>query len=179
LNNSEGKGGGHTLVEYADGVDWKVIAPSDNAFVWRDASGKIVGTRDLRQHPEIFAQIYSSIPNYPYLFDNPHHINWTKVPVWIQNVLQSTMSKERFANLQTPKLYDNPRHLLLNFLTILFTFSMIGAVVTTRSLRTLRAGHADTTPQLVKRSTYRKIVLQDKPVVSGGYTLSNQQTLVD
>lgn len=112
LNNDQGKGGGHTMVEYEDNGKWKVIAPSDNAFVWRNEKGEIASVEEIRSNPAIFQQVYTDNPSFPYLFDNPKHLNWTKVPEWIQTIVKSLLGEERFNALETPVLYDHPRHLI-------------------------------------------------------------------
>ncbi len=75
LNNSNGKGGGHTLVEYFDEGKWKVVAVSDSSFVWRNAEGQIASVAEIQHDPAVFSQIYAYQANYPYLFDNPKHFN--------------------------------------------------------------------------------------------------------
>ncbi len=135
LNNEQGKGGGHTLVEYKDGEKWKVIAVSDNAFVWRNSVGEIASVDEIQHQAGVFNQIYAQHPTYPYLFDNPKHLNWTKVPKWIQNVLKNTIGTERMSAIETPQIYDRPRLLLLYLSLGLFIISMTASLQLRASLR--------------------------------------------
>ncbi|MBL7999775.1 MAG: hypothetical protein JNL32_14210 [Candidatus Kapabacteria bacterium] len=115
MKNSEGKGGGHTLVEYYDGGKWKVIAPSDSAFVWRNKHGEIATAQEIQESKAIFSQIYVTHPSFNYLFDNPRNINWDKLPTWMIPIIKFTLGNELFNSMQTPRLYDMPRHALLYF----------------------------------------------------------------
>lgn len=109
LNNQYGKGGGHTMVEYFDNGKWKVIAPSDQAQIWRNQKGEIASVAEIQSDRAIFNQVYERYPQFPYLFDNPRHINWSKLPVWVQESIKTILGEERFNTMETPRWYDHPR----------------------------------------------------------------------
>ena len=47
---------GHTMIEYADGNKWKVIAPSDKSFVWKNTLGEIASVEEIQESDEVFSQ---------------------------------------------------------------------------------------------------------------------------
>jgi len=113
LDNEQGIGGGHTVVEFFHDGAWRVVSPSDDGFVWRTEGGEIATAREIQTNPQIFAQIYAAQPNYPYLFDRYRHIRWSKFPDWFTSVIRSIIGPVRFNSMETPRLYDQPRTMLL------------------------------------------------------------------
>ncbi len=140
LDNAEGRGGGHTLVEYEDAGKWKVIATSDSSFVWRNKNGAIADVSEIQQQPSVFAQIYAQQPRYPYLFDNPQHLNWTRFPHWVRASLSTIFSEEQLRSWTTPSLYEQPRLLLFYLFVMLFIASSTWALQL-RDQRKLVAQH--------------------------------------
>jgi hypothetical protein len=113
VNNAEGKGGGHTLVEFYYNGAWRVISPADGAFVWRTEHGEIATARQIQSDPQTFSQIYAVQPGYPYLFDDYKHIRWSKLPTWLTATIRAVIGENRFNAAETPRLYDRPRTLFL------------------------------------------------------------------
>jgi len=102
-------GSGHTMVEFFSAGRWQVISPSDSSFVWRNRSGRIATVEEIRTDPVIFRQVLAIRPQYPYTFDYPWHIRWSKLPQPIRALARAVLGEERYRNAQTPKLYDQPR----------------------------------------------------------------------
>lgn len=117
--NIEGKGG-HTMIEYFDRGAWRVIATSDSAFVWRNKSGEVATSEEIKADSSIFNQIYTRQANYPYRFDDSQHINWSKLPTVVVNIIRWLLGEEAFKSIGTPAFYDQPRTVF--FYTSLFVF---------------------------------------------------------
>jgi hypothetical protein len=113
LDNEFGRGGGHTVVEFYHDGAWRVVSPSDDGFVWRMENGEIATAQEIQGNPHIFAQIYAAQPNYPYLFDRFRHIRWSKFPDWLTATVRTVIGQARFDSMETPRLYDRPRTVLL------------------------------------------------------------------
>ena len=125
LHDESGTGGGHTMLEFRSGDRWLVLSPSDDSFVWRRYDGHIATLDEIRADPTIFAQIYKRYPAYPYRFDNPSHIRWAKLPGPVQGFFRLILGKRGYDNALTPRLYDQPRELLLLVsLSALIAFSL-------------------------------------------------------
>jgi hypothetical protein len=110
--NIEGKGG-HTMIEYFDKGSWRVIATSDNAFVWRNQYGEVATADEIRTSPSIFNQIFEQQKNYPYRFDDSRHVNWSKLPAPVVNTIRWLIGEETFSSIGTPAFYDQPRNVFL------------------------------------------------------------------
>ena len=120
--NDEGKGGGHTMVEFFASGRWLVISPSDNSFVWRKPGGEIATAAEIRDDKTIFAGVFDQDPDYPYRFDNYGNIRWEKLPPVVTTVIKKVIGEERYENASTPRLYDKPR-------TLFFIASLAAVVV--------------------------------------------------
>lgn len=129
LDNEEGRGGGHTMVEYASSGRWHVIAPSDSSFVWRKDDGGIATVAEIQDDFEMFSSVYSRYQTYPYLFDNPAYIRWGKLPARLRGALRFVLGKERYEQLQTPRLYDTPRTLFLLLSLVATAVFALAAVI--------------------------------------------------
>jgi hypothetical protein len=129
LNNPQGQGGGHTMVEFWDGGRWRVVSPADTAHTWRNKPGEIATAREIQQDPEIFRQIYEVRANYDYLFDNYRHISFEVFPDVIPKALKIILGPESFERLEAPKLFDRPRVWLAILAAALAVLCGIGAVV--------------------------------------------------
>ena len=131
-------GNGHTMAEYADGDKWKVIAPSDKSFVWRNASGEVASLEEIQQSDEVFSQIYSHQADYGYNFDHANHFNWDRLPAFVHDQALSRWGQEWVDDFDTPRLMDQPRLLLCLFCIIAFAFSLIVVAVNQTSSKTSR-----------------------------------------
>jgi hypothetical protein len=129
LNNAQGKGGNHVMVEFFDGGRWLVISPADTVHVWKNTRGEIATAAEIRQDPEIFKQIYKIRPNYDYLFDNYRNISFEDFPHFIPKIIKFTLGSESFDKLEAPKLYDRPRKLLFYISAVLCLMFGILAVI--------------------------------------------------
>ncbi len=130
LDNERGVGGGHTVVEFYLNDRWSVIAPSEEAYVWRKADGEIATAEEIKNDDEVFSTIHDRYPSFAYRFDNYRHIRWEKLPVGVLKVIKFVLGEERFNNALTPKLYDTPRTLFLGIslsLTGLFGVGTLAA----------------------------------------------------
>jgi hypothetical protein len=121
LDNAQGKGGGHTMIEFYHHGRWQALSPADNAFVWRNRDGEIATATEIRDDDHIFSQIYAVKPHYRYRFDNPKNIRWDKLPNRVVKIIKFFIGEERFNHAHTPELYDQPR-------TLLFYISILSAV---------------------------------------------------
>ena len=102
-------GNGHTMVEYLDGDKWKVIAPSDNSFVWRTSDGEIASAKEIQNDNQLFQQIYSEVPDYGYKFNNPNRFNWDRLPAFVHQQALAWYGQEWCDEFQTPRIFDQPR----------------------------------------------------------------------
>lgn len=130
LDNEEGRGGGHTMIEFRSGDRWLVISPSDNSFVWRTNDGRIATAKEIHDDDELFAQIYQQDPGYPYLFDNYRNIRWDKLPRPVAGLFRVIMGETRYNSAVTPGLYDKPRTLFVIVSLILCGLFACGAALT-------------------------------------------------
>ena len=130
LNNKEGRGGDHTMIEFFSGDRWLVISPSDNSFVWRMDDGRIATANEIHGDPELFAQIYKQDPRYPYLFDNYKNIRWEKLPRPVTRLFRILMGEKRYMNAVTPKLYDKPRTFFVIVSVMFACVFALGAALT-------------------------------------------------
>ncbi len=175
LNNEQGKGGGHTLVEYLDGDKWKVIAVSDSSFVWRNKAGEIASVKEIQHEAGVFEQIYATHPDYPYLFDNAQHLNWAKVPSWITSILRSTIGESAMQQIETPRIYEHPRHLLLLCFVGLFIVSSIISLQLSANLK--EQDKRDALKASV-RALHRSVSCQPVQLISGNRRRANLQRSV-
>jgi hypothetical protein len=104
---------GHTMLEFRSGDRWLVLSPSDDAFVWRTPDGRIATLDEIKADPAIFAQVFERFPGYPYRFDGTGHIRWAKLPAPVRGFFRLALGPKGYEEAQTPRLYDQPRLLLL------------------------------------------------------------------
>jgi hypothetical protein len=130
FDNEEGKGGGHTMVEFYHDGAWRVISPADNGFVWLTEKGEIATARQIQSDPITFSQIYAQQPDYPYLFDNYQRIRWSKLPDGFTAAVRFVIGEHRYNSMETPRLYDLPRTLLLIAVGILAVLLGLMAYIT-------------------------------------------------
>jgi len=119
-----GRYGGHTMLEFHSRGRWQVISPSDSSFVWRTRDGRIATVAEIRADSAVFAQIFARYPVYPFRFSRPLHIRWEKLPGPVRNLIRMALGEERYYAAETPRLYDQPRSLVLVVAlacTLLFT----------------------------------------------------------
>ena len=123
-----GKGGGHTMVEFYDMNEWKVISPSDSSFIWHRSDGSIATLNDIKSDTSIFNQVYHNWKNnWRYNFDKTTNIRWDKIPSFLASVIKFFIGEKSYNTAETPKLYEQPR----KFLFIVFLFlSMIFTLIT-------------------------------------------------
>lgn len=105
--------GGHTIVEYFDQGKWKVIAPSDYAFVWHNELGEIAAVSEIAADKSVLAQVYQVQPDFPYDFAAPIRFNWDRIPSPLQRVYRQLLGETAFQNAETPRLLDQPRRLAM------------------------------------------------------------------
>ncbi len=129
LDNEDGRGGGHTMIEFRSGDRWLVISPSDASFVWRTDDDRIATAKEIHDNDELFAQIYDQDPGYPYLFDNYKNIRWEKLPRPVSRLFRVFMGENRYNNAVTPSLYDKPRTLFVIVSLILSVMFACGAAL--------------------------------------------------
>jgi hypothetical protein len=109
LDDENGVGGGHTMVEFYDGARWCVISPSDSSFVWRRADGTIATAEEIRGDSALYSAVYEWKNGYPYRFDRTANIRWEKLPAGARRVIHALVGQKRYDNATTPRLYDKPR----------------------------------------------------------------------
>jgi hypothetical protein len=103
----------HTMVEYESRGSWHVISPSDSSFTWRDAGGDIASVEEIRSDPAIFAQVHRWRSYWPASFERVRHIRWEKLPQPVRSTFRLVLGPEGYEHAETPRLYDQPRHLLM------------------------------------------------------------------
>ena len=115
-------GTGHTMVEYFDEGKWKVIAPSDNAFVWKNDNGSVASLKEIQNSKSVFRQIYAIQPDYPYDFQTPNHFNWDRLHAFVERKAHRWWGQEWCDEFETPWLMDQPRLLMSILSAIAFAF---------------------------------------------------------
>ncbi len=116
--DARGLGGGHQIVEFLDGGTWKLIAPSDNAFTWRQLDGSVATVAQIVQSSELFAQIYEKYPHYPYLFAVPTRFSLPDAPILLVRTLAAFMPKHDGVPV-APLLFHSPRGILFRLCLML------------------------------------------------------------
>ncbi|MCA1946058.1 MAG: hypothetical protein LDL30_12405 [Desulfovibrio sp.] len=116
--DERGLGGGHQLVEFLDEGMWKVIAPSDNAFVWRTRQGRVATAAEIAASEEIFSQVYESFPHYTYLFHRPTRLSLPDAPAWVQSLLALVLPNNGYGP-EAPIFFHSPRGLMLRLCLVL------------------------------------------------------------
>ncbi len=101
------------MVEFFHDGAWRVVAPSDDGFVWRTPNGEIARIEDITSDAEVYDQIYDFRSDFPYTFEGYNYINWGKLPGPVVSLLRRMLSEQQFDNATTPYLYDAPRELFL------------------------------------------------------------------
>ena len=109
LHLNMGDGTGHTMVEYFDEGKWKVIAPSDNSFVWRTSKGEVASAKEIQNDNEIFQQIYSEVPDYAYRFDRVNRFNWERLPSFLQARVSQQFGQKWCDEFEATWIMDQPR----------------------------------------------------------------------
>jgi len=130
LDDVNGQGGGHTMIEYRSNGRWVVLSPSDSSFVWRDHEGRLATVDEIRGDSTIFAQIFTRFPNYPYRFNNTSHIRWAKLPPAGRAVFHWLLGEKGYRDALTPYLYDRPRLLLFYCAFAAFVLFTVLALLT-------------------------------------------------
>lgn len=120
----------HTMVEYWDGSRWIVISPSDSSFIWHDAEGRRASVDTLARDSLIVNQVHAVREYWPATFANTHHIRWAKLPRPLRWAFRTAMGPERFEQFETPRLYDQPRHLFLLGSLIVAAIAIAAALMT-------------------------------------------------
>lgn len=121
-----GKGGGHTMIEYYDMGEWKVISPSDSSFIWHRSDGSIATLKDIKSDTSIFNQVYHNWKsNWRYSFNKTANIRWDKIPSFISAVIKFFIGEKSYNNAETPRLYEQPRKLLF----LVFSFLSLAAFI--------------------------------------------------
>lgn len=132
--------GVHTLAEWKSGARWQAISPSDD-FAWRTGDGRVATVGEIRSDSAVYAQVLRRHPYYPYRFDDPRHLRLEKLPPALRGVARAALGERRIRDLETPRLYDEPRVLLLDVslaATLVFALAALLA-------RSRRAGTANST----------------------------------
>jgi len=118
-----GKGGGHTMVEFYDMNEWKVISPSDSSFVWKRSDGSLATLSDIKSDTAIFNQVYYNWKsNWRYNFTETTNIRWDKFPSFITSVIKFFIGEKSYNTAETPRLYEQPRKLLFIVFSIIAVF---------------------------------------------------------
>ncbi len=102
----------HTIMEWRTGGRWKVIAPSEN-FVWHARDGRIATLEEIRADPTVFAEVYATIPGFAVGFDDPRRVRWEKFPAPLRRWIRGALGERRYREMETPRLYDDPRRLMM------------------------------------------------------------------
>ena len=130
-----GKGGGHTMVEFYDMNEWKVISPSDSSFIWHRSDGSLATLSDIKSDTSIFNQVYHNWKNnWRYSFDETTNIRWDKIPSFLASVIKFFIGEKSYNTAETPKLYEQPRKFLFivffndTATTEIYTRSLVGSV---------------------------------------------------
>jgi len=131
--------GGHTMVEFRSGDRWLVISPSDSSFVWRLPDGRIATREEIRGDSTVFAQVFDRYPRYPYRFDHPSNIRWEKLPGPVRTAFRTVLGEHGYAEAETPRLYDQPRRLVLYLALAALGMGLIGFALSRRIKRPLGA----------------------------------------
>jgi hypothetical protein len=104
-------GEAHTMVEWRAGDRWQVVSPADD-FAWRARDGRVATVEEIRDDKEVFGQILGPEPWFHYRFDHPRHVRWEKLPRFARGMVRAAIGETRWRTMETPRLYDRPRHLL-------------------------------------------------------------------
>ncbi|HTO92166.1 MAG TPA: hypothetical protein VMJ70_13640 [Candidatus Sulfotelmatobacter sp.] len=145
LDDMNGKGGGHTMLEYRSNGRWVVLSPSDSSMVWQTHDGRLATLADIQGDSTIFAQIFERYPNYPFRFTNVSHIRWNKLPPAWRSAFRWLLGEQGYRDALTPYLYDRPRLLFFYLSLGAFAFCAALALVTRRAVRRGRRATAAVT----------------------------------
>jgi hypothetical protein len=130
----------HTLAEWRSGARWQAISPSDD-FAWRTGDGRVATVEEIRADTAVYAQVMRRNPYFPYRFDDPRHLRLEKLPAVLRGPARAALGERGVRDLETPRLYDEPRVLLLDVslaAALAFAFAALGT-------RHPRAGTAHST----------------------------------
>ena len=127
----ETNGQEHALVAlYVNGA-YRLFDPTYD-FYWKDSTGHVATIDEVETNPEIFAQIFTKVPDYPYRLDGASYLRWSRLGVpgrWLRAGLVKVMGEKWVKGIDTPKLYERPwlGYALVNLLVGLF-FLVLGAL---------------------------------------------------
>lgn len=106
----ETKGQEHAMVTlYARGAD-RLFDPTFD-FYWTNRSGHVASIDEVRNDPEIFAQIYRKVPWYPYRLEDVTYFRWSRLGApgrWLRRGLSAVLGASRVDHIDTPMLYERP-----------------------------------------------------------------------
>lgn len=125
--DERGLGGGHQMVEFWDEGMWKVIAPSDNAFVWRTHEGRVATAAEIAASAEVFSQVYEAFPHYQYLFHNITRFSLPDAPGWLKSLVGMILPDDGFGP-EAPLFFHSPRGLMLRLCLVLASLCAVAAI---------------------------------------------------
>ena len=100
----------HVLVTLAAGGRDLLFDPTFD-FYWTNRSGHVASIGEVRNDPEIFAQIYQKIPWYPYRLNDVAYFRWKRLGppgAWLRRGLSAIFGAKRIDRIDTPMLYERP-----------------------------------------------------------------------
>ncbi|GAB7079315.1 hypothetical protein [Megalodesulfovibrio paquesii] len=125
--DERGLGGGHNIVEFYDEGRWKVIAPSDRAFVWRTRDGRVASVADIVASPEVFSQVYESYPHYQYLFHKPRRFSLPDAPEFLRSFIALFLTNDGDGPV-APALFQSPRGFMFRVCLVLASLCAATAI---------------------------------------------------
>ena len=106
----ETRGQEHALVTIqARGADLLFDPTFD--FYWTNRSGHVASIDEVRNDPEIFAQIYRKVSWYPYRLDDATYFRWARLGApgrWVRRGLSAVLGASRVDRIDTPMIYERP-----------------------------------------------------------------------
>ena len=126
----------HTLVEWRSGGRWQVVSPSDD-FAWRARDGRWATIEEIGADTAIAAQVRDRNPWFRYTFGRPRHMRWEKLPAPGRAAIRTLLGERRYEAMETPRLYDQPRKLLLGVALLGVLCCSLGALATRAARRAL------------------------------------------
>ena len=108
LIETEGKE--HVLVTLEVGGRELLFDPTFD-FYWTNRSGHVASIDEVRNDPEIFAQIYRKVSWYPYRLNDVAYFRWNRLGPpggWLRRGLSAVFGARRVDRIDTPMLYERP-----------------------------------------------------------------------
>ncbi|MEP0765991.1 MAG: hypothetical protein HRF45_05545 [Fimbriimonadia bacterium] len=103
-------GGEHKMVSVWHDGGYRLLDPAFDHY-WVNEEGRIATIEEVRDNPEIFAQVFQKHEHYPYRLDKPQYFRWSRLgPMegFARSVVGLFVGAKGVEEMDTPAFIDRP-----------------------------------------------------------------------